>query len=147
MMGTKEDFTIVCGWVAIVAVNIIFGTGELYSLIGAGVNGKKTASKGLGDVDIAIFIWDVEAGERIKDFGSDGLDGIVFGGDGNEFIVNNKAAEAKYSEKQNNNNWNEFVAFVFWLWLRGRSWLIGHNLRRGLLSNGVGIVWFHTCIF
>ena len=147
MMGAKEDFAIVCGWIAVVAVNVIFGASELYSLIGAGINGKETASKGLGNVGIAIFIWDVEAGERIKDFGSDGLDGIIFGGDGNEFIVNNKAAEAKDGEKQNNNNWNEFVAFVFWLRLRGRSWLIGHNLRCGLLSNRVGIVWFHTRIF
>ena len=99
MMGAKEDFAIVCGWIAVVAVNVIFGAGEFYGLIGAGINSKKTASKSLGNVGITIFIWDVEAREGIKDFGSDGLDGIIFGGDGNEFIINNKAAEAKDGEK------------------------------------------------
>ncbi len=147
MMGTKEDFTIVCGWITIVAVSIIFGTGKLYSLIGAGVNGKEAASKGLGNVGIAIFIWDVKAGEGVENFGSDSLDGIVHRSSSDDFIVNNVAAEAEHGEKQKNNNWNEFVAFVLWLRLRGRSWLIGHNLRCGLLSNRVGIVWFHTCIF
>ncbi len=97
VISTRNNFAIIGGRVAIIAINVIFGASKFERLVGAGVNGKETAGKSLSHAGIIIIvIGDIETGERIENLSRDSfVAGIVVVASEDELIDENIGNKTK----------------------------------------------------